>query len=89
MESPPAPDGLSFHRKFTATLAAAAVLEKEIREAVHAFEIRRVRNGAAILMRVHELGCGEDIEMEGKSRARQVEAAGDGPSRKTIWRVAN
>lgn len=89
MESSTTSNGLTFHRKFTATSTAAAVLEKEIREAVHAFEIRRVGNGASVLMSAHELPCGEGVEMKGKSGAWQVEAAGDRARRKTVWRVAN
>lgn len=40
-------------------------------------------------MRAHELRCGEDVEMKGKSGAGQIEAAGDRSGRKAVGGVAN
>lgn len=40
-------------------------------------------------MSAHELRCGEGVEMKGKSRAGQIEAASDGSGREAVGGVAN
>lgn len=78
-----------FRRGIAATRRGAAIFQQELRETVDAIEGRRIADGAAVLMRADEIGGGQDIEMEGESGAREMEAPGDLAGGEAVRGVAN
>jgi hypothetical protein len=58
-------------------LSATAVLQQETGNAIHAIHVGRIGNGATILVGLHKIGRGQDIQMKRKCRSGQVQALGN------------
>lgn len=71
------------------TMPTAAIFHQEGGQAIHGLQTGRIADGATVLVGQDEFGCGQDVQMEGKSRAWKMQATGDLSRREAIRSIAN